>query len=132
MIFVDIYVLIYAVGNLHPPRDHARKFFAGCQAEDVRLFTSAEMLQELVHVCLRVGRLDALDATTTLATDAGAEIWSLEAADVTLARRLHERYPQLTSRDLCHLACCQRRGLRNLRTFDSGLRDVVGEPDESR
>ena len=76
--------------------------------------------------------MGALDATTTLATDACAEIWSLEAADVALARRLHERYPQPTSRDLCHSACCQRQGLSNLKTFDSGLRDVVGEPDESR
>ena len=132
MIFVDSNVFIYAVGNPQPLRDPARKFFADCQAEGVRLITSAEMLQELVHVYLRVGRLDALDAATTLATDTCVEISSLEAADVALARRLHERYPKLTSRDLCHLACCQRRGLRNLKTFDSGLRDVVGEPDESR
>ena len=57
MIFVDSNVFIYAVGNPQPLQDPARKFFADCQAEGVCLFTSAEMLQELVHVDLRGGTL---------------------------------------------------------------------------
>ena len=50
-----------------------------------------------------------------------AEVWPVEEADVTRARSLAERYPGLEARDLVHLACCVRRDVRDLVTFDRGL-----------
>ena len=59
---------------------------------------------------------------------AGVEVWPLEEADVTLARQLHEQFPALQARDLCHLASCRRRGVRQIKTFDQTFADISGNP----
>ena len=62
MIFVDVNVLVYAVGAPHPLRDEARAFFEESLVTSRPLATSAEVLQELLHVYLSVGRFATLDA----------------------------------------------------------------------
>ena len=64
--------------------------------------TSAEVLQELAHAYLPVGRKQTLDAALALITGSRVEVWPLEQEDVTLARQLHEQHPALGARDLCH------------------------------
>lgn len=128
MIFVDTNVFMYAVGRPHPLQASAREFFAESNQHRTPLGTSAEVLQELAHAYLHVGRLRTLDAALALVVKAGIEVWPLEEADVTLARQLHEKYPTLGARDLCHLASCRRRGVREIMTFDQALGAVVPKP----
>jgi predicted nucleic acid-binding protein len=58
MIFVDTNVLAYAVGRSHPLQEpaRARAFFAESLTSQERLVTSAEVLQELLHMYLPVRR----------------------------------------------------------------------------
>jgi predicted nucleic acid-binding protein len=72
-------------------------------------------------VYLPVGRLETLDAALALAEGRIAEVWSIEPEDVKLARSLVESHPELEARDLLHLACCQRRGTKSVKTFDRAL-----------
>ena len=126
MIFVDTNVFIYAVGRPHPLRSSAREFFVKASRDGERLCTSAEVLQELVHAYLPVGRLQTLDAAMSLAAGMGVEVWPLEEADVTLARQLYDRHPALGARDICHLASCRRRGVSKIMTFDQAFGTVSG------
>ena len=126
MIFVDTNVFMYAVGRPHSLKSLAREFFFEANESGTPLCTSAEVLQELAHVYLPAGRLLVFDAAMMLIASAVVEVWPLEAADVTLARQLHDRYPDLQSRDLCHLASCRRRGVRQIMTFDGALAAVFG------
>ena len=126
MIFVDTNIFMYAVGRAHPLRDPARGFFADCLRSRTPLCTSAEVLQELAHAYLPVGRKQTLDAALSLVTKSRVEVWPLEQEDVTLARQLHEQHPALGARDLCHLASCRRRGVREVQTFDQGLAAAAG------
>ena len=48
-------------------------------------------------------------------------MWPVESEDVDLARALVASHPGLGARDLLHLACCTRRGVDRLKTFDRGL-----------
>ena len=128
MIFVDTNVFMYAVGRPHPLRGPAREFFVESNQNHTPLCTSAEVLQELAHAYLPVGRLRTLEAAMALIVRSRVDVWPLEAEDVTLARQLHERHPALGARDLCHLASCRRRGVRELKTFDQALRAVAGAP----
>ncbi len=121
MIFVDTNVFIYAVGSEHPLRDRARLFFADAGARATRLCTSAEVLQEMVHIYLLEGRVQALDRALSLVERFAVTVWPLEAADVALARSLHGQHPSLTARDLCHLTSCRRRGVSEMMTFDRAL-----------
>ena len=126
MIFVDTNVFMYAVGRPHPLRETARKFFAECVRDETSLCTSAEVVQELVHAYLPVGRSLHLDRSLSLIARCRVEVWPLEHEDVTLAIQLHEQHPGLGARDLCHLASCRRRGVREVRTFDQALGAVAG------
>jgi predicted nucleic acid-binding protein len=122
VIFVDTNVFMYAVGRKHPLRDEAREFFkVAVPDRSTPLCTSAEVLHELMHAYVPVGRLETLDAALALAEASTAEIWSVERADVRLARDLVTRHPALSARDLLHLACCIRRDVDRIRSFDRGL-----------
>lgn len=124
MIFIDTNVFMYAVGRPHPLRTAAREFFLLCNGNRTPLCTSVEVLQELVHAYLPVARVEVLDAAMELVARARVQVWSLEEEDVTLARQLHEQYPMLGARDLCHLASCRRRGVSEVMTYDQALRAV--------
>ena len=128
MIFVDTNVFMYAVGRPHPLRTAARQFFIDANRNGASLCTSAEVLQELAHAYLPVGRLSTFDSALSLASGAGVEVWPLEEADVMLARQLREQHPSLQARDLCHLASCRRRGVREIMTFDETLGAVAPKP----
>ena len=128
MTFVDTNVFMYAVGRPHPLQAPAREFFATSSRRGTRLCTSVEVLQELAHAYLPIGRLRALDAAMTLVARADVEVWPLEEADVGLARQLHESHPMLGARDLCHLACCRRRGVSQVMTFDRTLDAATRTP----
>ena len=121
MIFVDTNVFMYAVGRDHPLRDEARHFFLNGQEADEVLVSSAEVLQELLHAYLPVNRLATLDAALELARAKLGTVWSVEREDVELARAMVLRQGGLGARDLLHLACCSRRGIRRIMTFDRAL-----------
>jgi predicted nucleic acid-binding protein len=125
VIFVDTNVFMYAVGREHPLRGEARGFFESNILRGEQLVTSAEVQQELMHAYLPVDRLVTLDAALTL-TESVADVWPLEPADVAHARALMERHRGLSARDLIHVACCQRRGVRRIRTFDRQLASAFG------
>ena len=126
MIFVDTNVFMYAVGRPHPLRSPAREFFIESRRNYIPLYTSAEVLQELLHAYLPTARFQTLDAAISLIVRDSVEVWPLEEEDVTLARQLQAQYPNLGARDLCHLASCRRRGIRDIKTFDQSLMAASG------
>ena len=124
MIFVDTNVLMFSVGGDHPLRDEARGFIARSLSRGERLVTSAEVLQELLHVYLRANRHVDLASAFAFVEGCIHDIWPVEAEDVKLARDLASVHAGLEARDLVHLACCQRRKATALKTFDRALAAV--------
>lgn len=121
MTFVDTNVFVYAVGGEHPLRARARAFFEESLERRQPLATSAEVLQELLHAYLPVQRIGTLDAALALVTATVATVWPVEEGDVRLARELAEEHAGLGARDLVHLACCLRRNVGEVMTFDRAL-----------
>jgi len=121
MTFVDTNVFMYAVGREHPLRGEARAFFSRSLESERPLVTSAEVLQELLHAYLPVGRMETLDAALALVDGTVGEVWPIQADDALMARALADRHSGLGARDLMHVACCQRRGVNNVMTFDRAL-----------
>jgi predicted nucleic acid-binding protein len=116
---------MYAVGREHPLRPRARAFFERALEQGEQLVTSAEVLQELLHAYLPVRRFETLDAALELAAACIPVVWAVEPDDVRQARALLHRHPALGARDLLHLACCRRRRVDRIETFDRGLRSAV-------
>ena len=121
MTFVDTNVIMYAVGRDHPLRQEARAFFEDALESGEALVTSAEVLQELLHAYLAPARLDTLDSALSLVRARIPTVWSMDSDDVELARVLVDRHPGLGARDLIHLACCMRRDVTRVATFDRAL-----------
>lgn len=121
MIFVDSNVFIYAVGRSHALRSEAQIFFLEASEQGRRLVTSAEVLQELIHVHLPVGRRDTLDAALELATRGVDQVIPIDAETVLHGCNLADRHPGLTARDLIHLAVCQRNNIKEIKTYDRNL-----------
>jgi len=123
VISVDTNVFMYAVGRDHPHKARAREFFAATLGDpQARLVTSVEVMQELMHAYVPVERLKTLDAALELVARTTVEAWSLEKDDVVEARSLATAMPALGARDLLHLACCRRRGIQRIQTFDRALK----------
>lgn len=112
---------MYAVGREHPLRARAQKFFLDVRRRESRVVISAEVLQELMHAYVPVGRVSTLDAALELVTRTVSEIWPLEPEDVRFARALIRDHGTLGARDLLYLACCRRRGVDRIKTFDKSL-----------
>ena len=121
MIFVDSNVFIYAVGRPHPLREKAQRFFLKANEEGKRLVTSAEVLQELIHVYLPVGRMETLDAALELATQGVDRVIAIDSDAVMHCMNLISKNPSLTARDLLHLSVCQLHKVKELMTFDRNL-----------
>ena len=121
MIFVDSNVFIYAVGRSHPLKVEAQNFFLDSSKKGKRLATSAEVLQELLHVYLPVERMETLDTAMELATQGVDQVISIDSAAVLHARNLANNFPGLTARDLLHLSVCQLNKIKELKTFDRNL-----------
>ena len=81
---------------------------------------------------LPVRRYDAFEDALELIRRSAVEVWPLEEADVILARQLHDQHPTLAARDLCHLASCRRRGVREIMTFDDALGAAAPKPRSTR
>jgi hypothetical protein len=126
VIFVDTNVFMYAVGRTHPLKEEARAFFVEHIGSGEVLVSSVEVLQELLHAYLPVGRFDTLDNALMLVRGRMGTIWPVEADDVELARTLADSHPALAARDLIHLACCTRRGVTSIKTYDRPLAAAFG------
>jgi uncharacterized protein len=120
VIFVDTNVFMHAVGRPHPLREPARQALQDAVRNSLPLATSAEVLQELLHAYLPVGRLATLDAALRLATDL-ARVWPVEQEDVAAARASVAQHPGLSARDLLHLAMCFRYSVTKVLTYDRQL-----------
>ena len=121
MIFVDSNVFIYAVGRPHPLKADGQTFFMEASKKGKRLVTSAEVLQELLHVYLPVGRFETLDAALELATSGTDQILPVTSDAVLHARNLATSHLSLSARDLLHLSICQIHNIKEIKTFDRNL-----------
>ena len=126
MIFVDTNIIMYAVGRPHPLQEQAHRLLVESRRNGQPLFTSAEVLQELAHAYLRVNRREIFDEALALLARFNVQIWPLTDDDVRLAVELHAQHPNLSARDLCHLASCRRRGVTRIMTFDQGFAAAAG------
>lgn len=118
--FIDTNVFVYAVGRPHPLREPAQVMLRERLERAQPMATSAEVLHELMHVYLAVGREGTLDAALRLATDLTV-VWPVDASDVLAARTMSVSKPGLGARDLLHLAVCRRHDAGELLTFDRAL-----------
>ncbi len=118
MIFVDSNVPMYLVGAPHPHKTDSQRLLERCVAEQERLVTDAEVLQEILHRYAAIARRDAIAPAFEALLSVVDEVLPIELADVERARDVLLAAPQLSARDALHAAVMRRHGVEAILTFD--------------
>lgn len=118
MIFLDSNVLVYLIGTPHPNRDLAYAAIDRLARSGERMVSSAEVMQELLHVYSKRPVSAALQQALNALRGLADEIYPVEAEDVDRAHAVWRSCPGLSSRDALHVAVMQRRGVSRILSFD--------------
>lgn len=126
MIFVDSNVPMYLVGAPHPHKVDAQRLLERCVADDERLVTDAEVLQEILHRYAAIGRRDAIGPAFEAILAVVDQVFPIELGDVERARDIVLANTSLSARDAIHTAVMERRSVSTILTFDGGFDSLPG------
>ncbi len=117
---------MYLVGAEHPHKVDARRILERAIGAGERLVTDAEVLQEILHRCVAIGRRDAISPSFEALLAIVDEIFPIDLATVARAKEIVLAYPRLPARDAVHVAVLQAHGIERIATFDRGFDEVPG------
>ena len=126
MILIDSNVPMYLVGAPHPHKTDAQRLLEQCVADDVRLVTDAEVLQEILQRYAAIGRRDAIAPAFEALLGVVDEVFPIELRDAERAKDILLASPELSARDAIHVAVMQRHDVASVLTFDRGFDSVPG------
>jgi predicted nucleic acid-binding protein len=126
MIFIDSNVPMYLVGAEHPHKIDAQRMLERCIADNERLVTDAEVLQEILHRYAAIGRKDAISPAFHAILGVVDEVFAVELRDVERARDILFASQPLSARDAVHLAIMERNRIETILSFDSGFDGYPG------
>ena len=126
-VFVDANVSMYAGGSEHPLREPARGALRQVGAGRLDGVTDCEVLQELLHRYISLGRRESgFLVFDSFASAMRGRVLPVDADDVVRARDLADDFPQLRARDLLHLAVMERHGIEEILTADRHFDGIPG------
>ena len=126
MILVDSNIPMYLVGAPHPHKTDAQRLLERCIADGERLVTDAEVLQEILHRYVAIGRRDAIQPALDALLGVVDEVFPVTAEDVLRAKDILQGSVRFSARDALHLAVMENRGLETILSFDRGLDGYPG------
>lgn len=129
MIFVDSNIPMYLVGASHPHKADARRLLEELISRDERLVSDVEVLQEVLHRYVAIGRREAIQPAFEALLGIVDEIFPIEIRDVQRAKEILFARTHLSARDAIHLAVMEHRGVARILSFDAGF---DGQPGVTR
>jgi predicted nucleic acid-binding protein len=126
VIFLDSNIPMYLVGSAQGEKARARDLLEQCLTNEERLVTDAEVLQEILHRYVAIGRRDAVQPTFDALLRIVDEVFTVELKDVERAKTIVLGTPRLSARDAVHLATMERAGVTRILSFDSGFDGFPG------
>ena len=126
MILVDSNVPMYLVGTPHPHKVDAQRLLESLIAARERLVSDAEVLQEILHRYVAIGRPDAIQPAFDALLGIVDEVYPVDLAAVQRARTVVLGSPRLSARDALHVAVMQQQGISRILSFDAGFDQIPG------
>ena len=124
-VFIDTAVVMYAAGGDHPLRDPCRRIIDRISDGSLDAVTSAEVIQEILHRFLSIGRPESGATLIERTQDLMAPVLPITHALMRRVPLLAGRYPSLAARDVVHIATCVHEGIGEIITPDRGFDQVV-------
>ncbi len=126
MIFVDSNVPMYLVGAPHPHKADAQRALEGLISQGERLVTDAEVLQEILHRYVAIGRRDAVQPAFDAVLGVVDDVLPITRQDAERAKAILLGSPRLSARDAIHVAIMEHHGIARILSFDTGFERVPG------
>ena len=126
MILLDSNVPMYLVGAAHPHKVDARRLLERIVAENHRLVTDAEVLQEILHRYVAINRRDAIQPCFNVVLEVVDEVLPVTRDTVCKAREIVIGHPDLTARDAIHLAVMREHDITRILSFDRHFDGLPG------
>lgn len=121
MIFVDSNIPMYLVGADHPNKPAAQLALDTAISHRERLVTDAEVLQEVLHRYVAIGRRDAILPALNVLLAVVEEVVPIDAEVVLRGKDIVLSTPVLSARDAVHLAAMEVAGTTRIMSFDGGF-----------
>ncbi len=115
---------MYVVGAAHAHKDRALLLLDRLLRERKRLVTSTEVMQEILHRYSAISRKEAIQPAFDALHEIVDEVYDVTLADIEKAKDLLLAYEGLSSRDVVHAACMQRRNIVEILSFDRGFDQI--------
>ncbi len=126
MILVDSNVPMYLIGADHPHKSDAQHLLERFVANQQRLVTDAEVLQEILHRYRAIDRRDAIQTAFDAVLGVVDEVFPIEQQDAERAKdELMSRW-HLSARDALHLAVMRRHRIAEILSFDEDFDGIPG------
>lgn len=126
MIFVDSNVPMYLVGADHPNKERAIRLLERLVTDGERLMTDVEVLQEILHRYVAIGRREAIAPAFDAILAVVDEVLEVTLGDVRRAKEIVLHRTGLSARDAIHVAVMERQGVDRILSFDGGFDQVPG------
>ena len=126
MIFIDSNVPMYLVGGAHPHKLDAQRVLERLISLRLRLVTSVEVFQEILHRYAFIDRREAIGPAFAALRGVVDEVLAVEEPDVFAAKELLHTQLALSARDALHVAVMRRHEIAEIVTFDRGFDAVTG------
>jgi predicted nucleic acid-binding protein len=123
LIFIDSNIPMYLVGGPHRNKQRAKELLDECFDADERLVSDVEVLQEILHRYVSIGRREANQPAFDLLMEIVDEFYPLDT-DVMESAKEIVLSTALTARDSLHLAVMRRHSIGRILTFDGDFDEV--------
>jgi uncharacterized protein len=121
VIFIDSNIPMYLVGGPHPHKADARRWLEELVSGQERLVTDSEVLQEILHRYVSIGRPDAIQPAFDALIGIVDEVFPVDRAAVERAKAIVLGRNGLSARDAVHLATMQINSVKRILSFDRGF-----------
>jgi predicted nucleic acid-binding protein len=121
VILLDSNIPMYLIGATHPHKLDAQRLLESAVSAGEPLVTDAEVLQEICHRYVAIGRRDAIQPAFDALLGVVDDVLPIDLEDAESARDIVLRYDQLSARDAIHIAVMRRHGVERIMTFDRGF-----------
>jgi len=126
VIFIDSNIPMYLVGAPHPNKAGAQRLLERSITDNERLVTDAEVLQEILHRYISIGRRDAIQPAFDALSAVVDDVFPIDRASVERAKQILFTTQGLSARDALHLAVMERHRVTRIMSFDGGFDDFPG------
>lgn len=121
MILVDSNIPMYLVGAVHAHKIDAQRLVERALSDGERLVTDSEVLQEILHRYVAIGRRDAIQPAFDALLGIVDEVLPIRRVEALRARDIVLGHDRISARDAVHLAVMEENGIARVLSFDRGL-----------